>query len=148
MKNQREAPGFMLYADYAPGIDRLDDAEAGRLLKALLRIAAGEETPALAGMEGLVLAMMLPRIEADRKKYREICERNAAKARTRWEKDAAACSGMQGDAADANLTVTESKHNHNRSRNRNHNQTEGLCTGPTREDVERMKALYERLKNS
>ena len=41
-----ERPGFMIYFDTAPAFERLDDADAGRLIKALLSYSSmGELLP-------------------------------------------------------------------------------------------------------
>lgn len=65
-----------VYYDLTETIDELSDAEAGRLLKALLEYGATGEARALSGQERFVFKMVKAQIDRDRQGYAERAERN------------------------------------------------------------------------
>lgn len=66
-----ERPGFMLYFDTAPAFERLDDADAGKLIKALLSYSATGELLPLEGMASLAFDLIRPKLDRDAAKYEE-----------------------------------------------------------------------------
>lgn len=81
-----ERPGFMLYFDTTPALDRLSDVEAGQLFKALLHYAQFGEVPTLDGLAGFAFDLLRPRLDRDRQAYRERCEKNRYVAYSREAK--------------------------------------------------------------
>ena len=76
----RERPGFMLYFELEPALSRLNDEEAGRLLKALMAYAQYGEVRELSGAEAVAFLMMRGRMDRDAETYRTKCRRNAYNA--------------------------------------------------------------------
>ena len=66
-----ERPGFMIYFDTAPAFERLDDADAGRLIKALLSYSSMGELLPLDGMASLAFDLIRPKLDRDAEKYVE-----------------------------------------------------------------------------
>lgn len=71
-----ERPGFMLYFDATPALDRLSDVEAGQLFKALLHYAQFGEVPVLDGLAGFAFDLLRPRLDRDRQSYEDRCKKN------------------------------------------------------------------------
>lgn len=69
-----------LFGDSSATIDLLSDAEAGRLLKALVHYANGEEVD-LPGQEKLVFAMLKAQIDRDAGSYANRVEKNRENGR-------------------------------------------------------------------
>ena len=65
-----------VYYDLTETIDELSDAEAGRLLKALLEYGATGEVRALSGQERFVFKMVKAQMDRDRRDYAVRAERN------------------------------------------------------------------------
>lgn len=65
-----------VYYDLTETIDELSDAEAGRLLKALLEYGATGEVRALSGQERFVFKMVKAQMDRDRRDYAARAERN------------------------------------------------------------------------
>lgn len=61
----------MLYFDTAPAFERLDDADAGKLIKALLSYSATGELLPLEGMASLAFDLIRPKLDRDAAKYEE-----------------------------------------------------------------------------
>lgn len=66
-----ERPGFMIYFDAAPAFERLDDADAGRLIKAMLAYSSTGELLPLEGMASLAFDLIRPKLDRDADKYVE-----------------------------------------------------------------------------
>lgn len=81
-----ERPGFMLYFDTTPALDRLSDVEAGQLFKALLHYAQFGEVPVLDGLAGFAFDLLRPRLDRDRQSYEDRCEKNRYTAYAREAK--------------------------------------------------------------
>ena len=67
-------PYIKLFGDNSATIDLLSDAEAGRLLKALLHYNQGKETQ-LVGQEKLVFAMLKAQIDRDAASYQSFIDK-------------------------------------------------------------------------
>ena len=67
-------PYIKLFCDASATIDMLSDAEAGRLLKALLHYA-NDITDTLPGQEKLVFAMLKTQIDRDAASYQEFLDK-------------------------------------------------------------------------
>jgi hypothetical protein len=81
-----ERPGFMLYFDTTPALDRLSDLEAGKLFKALLLYAQFGEVSVLDGLAGFAFDLLRPRLDRDRQSYEDRCEKNRYTAYARETK--------------------------------------------------------------
>lgn len=81
-----ERPGFMLYFDATPALDRLSDVEAGQLFRALLHYAQFGEVPTLDGLAGFAFDLLRPRLDRDRQSYEDRCEKNRYTAYARETK--------------------------------------------------------------
>lgn len=72
MADKAKRPGVMLYFDdIKPAINRMDDEQCGRLLRAIVSYAETGEKPEIDGMEGLVFDMLIPKIDRDGERYEE-----------------------------------------------------------------------------
>lgn len=58
--------GFVLYGDYLEPIQRLDDAEAGKLFKAILQYAVDGTKADFPGTLGMAYAFITSQMQANR----------------------------------------------------------------------------------
>ncbi len=72
---KRTAKSFPVYLDYSKAVNKLSDAEAGQLFKALLEYADSGEEPPLEGSLYAVFAIMQNQLDRDTEKYVQKCER-------------------------------------------------------------------------
>ena len=85
--NTKPMPGVMLYFDRLMFLDRLDDAQTGRLFRALIRYARYGEEPMIEDvMFGVVWDVLRPMVDYDAQKYAEVCEKRRRGIQQRWEK--------------------------------------------------------------
>ena len=85
--NTKQMPGVMLYFDRLSFLDRLDDAQAGRLFRSLIRYARDGEEPVIEDvMFGVVWDILRPMVDYDAQKYAEVCEKRKRGIQQRWEK--------------------------------------------------------------
>ena len=65
-------PGIMLYFDkIIPALSRLEDAQIGALLRAIIEYAQTGALPELDGMTGLVFDMLRPGLDRDEERYQQ-----------------------------------------------------------------------------
>ena len=81
----KKQPGVMLYFEVLPSLSRLSWEEKGRLFQAILEYGAQGTEPQLEGMVGVVWDFVRPRIDTDRSRYEQTCERRKRSALSRWE---------------------------------------------------------------
>ena len=85
--NTKQMPGVMLYFDRLSFLDRLDDAQAGRLFRAVIRYARDGEVPAIEDtMFGVAWDILRPMLDYDAQRYAEVSEKRRLSALRRWEK--------------------------------------------------------------
>ncbi len=72
---KRTAKSFPIYLDYSKAVNKLSDAEAGQLFKALLVYADSGQEPQLEGSLYAVFAIMQNQLDRDTEKYTQKCER-------------------------------------------------------------------------
>ena len=85
--NTKPMPGVMLYFDRLSFLDRLDDAQAGRLFRAVIRYARDGEVPAIEDtMFGVAWDILRPMLDYDAQRYAEVSEKRRLSALRRWEK--------------------------------------------------------------
>lgn len=72
---KRTAKSFPVYLDYSKAVNKLSDAEAGQLFKALLEYADSGQDPQLEGSLYAVFAIMQNQLDRDTEKYVQKCER-------------------------------------------------------------------------
>ncbi len=72
---KRTAKSFPVYLDYSKAVNKLTDAEAGQLFKALLEYADSGQEPQLEGSLYAVFAIMQNQLDRDTEKYVQKCER-------------------------------------------------------------------------
>ena len=85
----KEKPGVMLYFDRLPYLNRMDDAQRGKLFLYIMEYAQYGVIPEVADpMLGMAWDVVKPAIDLDTERYEAKCEKNAESARKRWEKDA------------------------------------------------------------
>lgn len=68
---------FKARTNWRGGVEKLSDAEAGRLFKALLQYAETEEAPSLGGREGVLFSMFLAELRRDVEKRDRISKSRA-----------------------------------------------------------------------
>ena len=85
--NTKQMPGVMLYFDRLSFLDRLDDAQTGRLFRALIQYARDGEEPIIEDvMFGVIWDVLRPMVDHDAQKYAEVCEKRRKNILRRWEK--------------------------------------------------------------
>ena len=85
--NTKQMPGVMLYFDRLSFLDRLDDAQTGRLLRAVIRYARDGEAPVIEDtMFGMAWDVLQPMLDYDAQRYAEVSEKRRLSALRRWEK--------------------------------------------------------------
>lgn len=130
----KSRPGVVIYFEFAHAMAQLDDADAGRLIKGLMEYAEHGVAPEFDSVLAFAWAMIKPRIDADAEHYAEICEKNAARARKRWERlNTDECQRIPEYAADANSTPTTAP-------------TTALTTTPTTTPTEKVNMGAKRPK--
>lgn len=66
---------FVLYAEYSRHINLLSDEDAGKLFKAILSFASGDEPEKLEGMAEMAYSFIKAQIERDLQKYEDVCRK-------------------------------------------------------------------------
>ena len=85
--NTKPMPGVMLYFDRLSFLDRLDDAQTGRLFRAVIRYARDGEAPVIEDtMFGMAWDVLQPMLDYDAQRYAEVSEKRRLSALRRWEK--------------------------------------------------------------
>ena len=85
--NVKPMPGVMLYFDRLSFLDRLDDAQTGRLFRAVIRYARDGEEPEIDDvMFGMAWDVLQPMLDYDAQRYAEVSEKRRLSALRRWEK--------------------------------------------------------------
>ena len=85
--NTKQMPGVMLYFDRLSFLDRLDDAQTGRLFRALIQYARDGEEPEIEDvMFGVIWDILRPMVDYDAQKYAEVCEKRKKGIQLRWDK--------------------------------------------------------------
>ena len=79
-------PGIMLYFDVRPCLARLTMEEQGRLFNAMLNYGEFGVEPDFEYMLGIAWDFIKPRLDRDRERYEDICEKRRQAILTRWEK--------------------------------------------------------------
>lgn len=85
----KKQPGCMLYFDLRPSLKRLSLEEKGRLFEAILDFGEYGVIPELDGVLAIAWDFIQPRLEKDRERYAEICEKRRDAINTRWERERA-----------------------------------------------------------
>ena len=119
----KKMPGVMVFFDLKPALEKLSLSEKGRLLDAILDY--GQDETSRPGFDSPVLEMLwtfvAPRIDADRERYREKCDKARENANKRWSPDS--CERIPSNADDANS-------NNNSNSNSNTNPTAKTTPSP------------------
>ena len=80
-------PGVMLYFDRLTFLERLNDAQAGQLFRAIVRYARDDLPPEWSDPSlALVWDFLRPALDQDKQRYAQICERNRRAVERRWAK--------------------------------------------------------------
>ena len=109
MENNDQRPGAALINRewYDAAFSVLSSESLGRVLMAACEyVFQGEHRVNLSQGERIVFAMIKPALDSDIIKYRERCARNAANAKSQWQRVAASGSDSQRVAANTTSTTT------------------------------------------
>lgn len=80
-----QKPGIMLYFEMVPCLAHLDDAQAGRLLRAMLHYGQTGEVPDFDDVAlEMAWAFVQLRLDQDEERYRQTVENKRRAARLRW----------------------------------------------------------------
>ena len=71
-----EKKSFVMYADWENIIEVLDEADCGRLLRAVFAYFSRGEQPDFGGALKAVFIMIAQQLDRDREKWEKVCERN------------------------------------------------------------------------
>lgn len=74
-----------IFTDFEEDIAELSDAEAGRLMRAMLRYARTGEEPILSGSERVLWKTSKRNIDKQQEAYMRICEQNRKNVTKRYE---------------------------------------------------------------
>jgi hypothetical protein len=91
-KEQSNAPGYITYFEDSELLEGLDDAELGKIMRAIMRYARTGEVLPLDGFAAVVFGMITQKIDRTTEKY----DKKRAAAAARWSKPDA--EGMHNDA--------------------------------------------------
>ena len=111
---QKQMPGVMLYFDRLSFLDRLDDAQTGRLFRSLIRYARDGEEPEIDDVIfGVAWDVLRPMVDYDAQRYAEVREKRRQNALRRWEKaqtnaNASVCMPNTETTTDPDTDQTES----------------------------------------
>lgn len=94
-----------VYTDFADAMLPLQDAEVGRLFRAMLIYAESGEVPDLRGNERFVWAVAKSNIDQCNKAYEKMCSRNKNNATSRYQSQPVATSGNQSQPVVANKDI-------------------------------------------
>ena len=137
----KKMPGVMVFFDLKPALEKLSLSEKGRLLDAILDY--GQDETSRPGFDSPVLEMLwtfvAPRIDADRERYREKCDKARENANKRWSPDS--CERIPSNADDANSN-NNSNSNSNSNSNNNSNSNYNPTTTPTPTTTQQQKQLH------
>ena len=81
----KQQPGVMLYFEIRPCLDRLTMDEQGQLFNAILNYGEEGIEPNFNYMLGIAWDFIKPRLDRDRERYQEICQKRTEAAQARWE---------------------------------------------------------------
>ena len=76
---------LQVYTNFIEDMERLTDAEKGRLFVAMLQYAADEAEPDLSGNEGILWPSVRKDLDAQWASYRKRCEQNKENIAKRYE---------------------------------------------------------------
>ena len=98
-KEQNSAPGYITYFEDSELLEGLDDAELGKIMRAIMRYARTGEVLPLDGFAAVVFGMITQKIDRSSEKY----DKKRAAAAARWNKNDAEpmhidAQGMHNDA--------------------------------------------------
>lgn len=79
--------GFVVYFDLAESLEAFDDAEVGRIFRAMLAYAERGEVLPLPAKEAIAFGFIKKQIERDSEQYDETCAKRKAAAEARWKTD-------------------------------------------------------------
>ncbi|MBP3372800.1 MAG: hypothetical protein J6L88_09785 [Clostridia bacterium] len=83
---QKERPGIMFYIDDLNALDKVDDAEFGRMIRLLRDYVCTGEEQQVDGWMGILYSMMISKMDRDKERYEKICSDRRAAARSRWDR--------------------------------------------------------------
>lgn len=137
----KKKPGVMLYFDRMTFLDRLDDAQCGRLLRAIIGYARDGETPQISDpMLGMAWDMLRPVIDLDSERYEAKCEQNRRNILKRWDTtESNRIPMIPNTNTNQNQTQTESQ-TQTKTQNHSHSQKE---TARDFSDAESLLALRD-----
>ena len=87
---------LIIYPEWAELISNLGDEEAGQLIKAICNKRLGKEIEINdKTIEAVFVGIFEKRLDEDKEKYNETCEKRRDAAAKRWGENANACKSMQ-----------------------------------------------------
>ncbi len=86
---------FVMYSSWIPLFEGLDDEKAGQLIKAICTYQNDPTAEPTDPVIAAVFSMIKVTLDADKAKYEAKCQKNAANASTRWDKDTNECERIQ-----------------------------------------------------
>ncbi len=104
-RERKKQPGVMIYFDIRAALERLGDAEKGRLLMAYINYGEYGEVPEFEGELGMAWAFIKPKLDLDREHYEKKCEKASQAVRKRWQ-DTDEYGRIQTNTFDTNTTTT------------------------------------------
>lgn len=95
--------GILVYADYLPIFENLEDDEAGRLIKHFFRYVNDKNPEAPDRITAIAFEPIKQQLKRDLINYLATCEKNSENAKKRWNKDnATASDGIKKDTIELN----------------------------------------------
>ena len=81
----KQQPGVMLYFDIRPCLARLTMDQQGQLFNAILNYGELGIEPDFDYMLGIAWDFIKPRLERDKERYEDVCEKRRQAVLSRWE---------------------------------------------------------------
>lgn len=101
----QEKNSFVLYADYLRQVDRLSDAQAGNLFRAILSYASGQELPEMDDVTAMAFDFIQFRMDKDFEKYQKTAENRRESGRKGGEAKARKAKGKDSKSGNAKKNV-------------------------------------------
>ena len=104
-------PGVMFYFEIRPCLGRLTPEEKGVLFEAILDYGQFGREPELAGGPGVAWDFIRPKLDLDRERYEQICQKRTAAVQARWDRVRAEQGQLEQAGTNAYKSVPNSNSN-------------------------------------
>lgn len=115
---------FLMYTEWANQINRLTDAQAGTLLKAIFSYVKRDQMPLLDDKTDMCFSFIQGQLDRDSKKYEDVCEKRRESGKKGGEANATKRKQMLPNATFGKQTVANQADNDNEYENEYENDND------------------------